>query len=149
MLKNTGETNMTIKIFYVQDIEDKKNLTDLQDKIRYDLRLGAKPKISEMHNTHFKVYEYNEDNKFYDEGIILNDEKPEPSVADITSILWCRFNSETNNPLSYDTDYGSVYQKAIQQGLIPVAHTSMSVGDIIQINDRYYVCARIGWEELQ
>ena len=72
MLKNTGETNMTIKIFYVQDIEDKKNLTDLQDKIRLDLRLGAKPKISEMHNTHFKVYEYNEDNKFYDEGIILN-----------------------------------------------------------------------------
>jgi len=149
MLNTKENTQMNIKIFYVQDIEDKKNLTDLQDKIRYDLRLGAKPKISEMHNTHFKVYEYNEDNKFYDEGIILNDEKPEPSVADITSILWCRFNSETNNPLSYDTDYGSVYQKAIQQGLIPVGHTSMSVGDIIQINDRYFVCARIGWEELQ
>lgn len=29
-----------------------------------------------------------------------------------------------------------------------VCHTSMSVGDVVQLDDRYFVCAGVGWEEI-
>lgn len=29
-----------------------------------------------------------------------------------------------------------------------IGHTSMSVGDIVQLNDNYYVCMPLGWQKL-
>ena len=29
-----------------------------------------------------------------------------------------------------------------------IGHTSMSVGDIVEINGKYYICRDIGWQEL-
>ena len=29
-----------------------------------------------------------------------------------------------------------------------IGHTSMSVGDIVEINGKYYICRDIGWEEI-
>lgn len=30
-----------------------------------------------------------------------------------------------------------------------VCHTSMSVGDVVQLDDQYFVCAGVGWEEIE
>lgn len=29
-----------------------------------------------------------------------------------------------------------------------IKHTSMSVGDIVQLNDQFYICMPLGWEKL-
>ena len=45
------------------------------------------------------------------------------------------------NPLDEQQDW-------IMENLQPNPHTSMSVGDIIKLDDEYWICKGMGWEQL-
>jgi hypothetical protein len=77
--------------------------------------------LNKLENTHKLVWSGEKDNKF-----------------DLNSYFEL-FNSE-KNPLS-----SIEKQKYIRDNKL---HTSMSVGDIININNEYWICCGIGWKKL-
>ena len=50
----------------------------------------------------------------------------------------------TPNPMSQP-----IHQQWIRDNLKPHPHTSMSVGDIIKIEDEYWIAKGVGWEKLK
>ena len=64
----------------------------------------------------------------------------------ILSRLFSIFNHDRYNPLSYyhPCQEGGHQYWVRAEGV----HTSMSVGDVVQINDTYYFCDNIGWTQL-
>ena len=48
---------------------------------------------------------------------------------------------ETKNPLLYPKEHEFVIKNK--------THTSMSIGDVVQINEQFYVCEDEGWRELK
>ena len=66
---------------------------------------------------------------------------PMLDIHNMLEDLFCKYNHEDKNPL------GSVNgQKFVRENK---THTSMSVGDVIQINEKYFVCKDEGWRELE
>ena len=63
--------------------------------------------------------------------------------TDICDILFSKMNNYDTNPLSIQVG-GPRMQKWVND---KKAHTSLSVGDAISINNRIFVCEKIGWEE--
>ena len=55
--------------------------------------------------------------------------------------IFTDMNNDNLNPMSTD-----IMQNWIRQN--KVSHTSMSVGDVIALDDVFYVCATEGWEEV-
>jgi hypothetical protein len=70
--------------------------------------------------------------------VYQNDTFPEQCSPDGIFAIFNGADSERPNPLS--TEEGQ--KRIIEQG---VAHTSMSVGDIVQIEDVSYLCQPTGW----
>jgi tRNA G26 N,N-dimethylase Trm1 len=99
---------------------------------------------NDISKTHVKVYES-----------LTNVETNQDDV-------FSAFNSDEYNPLSYTNKTGKVcvidkdtlgtgaeFQEAMKQDKVECGHTSMSVGDIVAINDTYYLCKDFGWEILK
>lgn len=40
-------------------------------------------------------------------------------------------------------------QEWIKENLQPDPHTSMSIGDIVKVDDTYYICNDVGWDEIE
>lgn len=49
----------------------------------------------------------------------------------------------------YNTVKPSEITDAINEGLIDVSHSSMSVGDVIEIEDNYFIVCRMGFERIE
>ena len=93
--------------------------------------------------THTKVFE----------GTITNVENQED--------VFSAFNNDYANPLSYTNEtnkvcvigdgYGSGkdFQKAMKAGLVDCHHTSMSVGDIVEIDGDCFLCQDFGWKKFK
>jgi hypothetical protein len=65
------------------------------------------------------------------------------SILDALEDLFCRFNDYETNPLSYD--HSPKKQEFIKHNSL---HTSMSVGDAVQINNEIWACKMQGWEKI-
>jgi len=91
--------------------------------------------------THTKVFE----------GVI-NDDQDQETVFKV-------FNNNDTNPLSYSNKTnkvcfigkdkmgtGSDFQEAMKKGEVECDHTSMSVGDIVDVDGTIYLCQDIGWK---
>lgn len=89
----------------------------------YMFSLGKGVKKENLNTTHVKIYE------------ILT----QMDLDNYLEHCFSRFNSD-NNPLLEEP-----YQKFIKENKL---HTSLSVGDVIQLEDKFYVCKGFGWEEL-
>jgi ribosomal protein S17 len=98
---------------------------------------------NDISKTHTKVYENLLDVKNQDE-------------------VFSTFNNDETNPLSYTNKTGKVciinkdtlgtgaeFQEAMKQDKLECGHTSMSVGDVVAINNTYYLCKDFGWETLK
>ena len=93
--------------------------------------------------THTKVFE----------GTITNVENQED--------VFSAFNNDYANPLSYTNDTNQVcvigknygtgkdFQKAMKAGLVDCHHTSMSVGDIVEIDGDCFLCQDFGWHKFK
>lgn len=64
----------------------------------------------------------------------------EINTTDNLETVFIMFNSPSN-PLS-----SKYYQNWMKEN--EIYHTSMSVGDIIKIDDEFFVCDRVGWKKL-
>jgi ABC-type antimicrobial peptide transport system ATPase subunit len=93
--------------------------------------------------THTKVFE----------GTITNVENQED--------VFSAFNNDYANPLSYTNETNQVcvigknygtgkdFQKAMKAGLVDCHHTSMSVGDIVEIDGDCFLCQDFGWKKFK
>jgi hypothetical protein len=93
--------------------------------------------------THTKVFE----------GTITNVENQED--------VFSAFNNDYANPLSYTNETNQVcvigknygtgkdFQKAMKVGLVDCHHTSMSVGDIVEIDGDCFLCQDFGWKKFK
>lgn len=91
--------------------------------------------------THTKVFE----------GVITNVENEED--------VFSAFNNDVANPLSYTNetnrvcvvgdDYvtGKDFQQAMKDDKVECHHTSMSVGDIVEIDGVCFLCQDFGWKK--
>lgn len=59
----------------------------------------------------------------------------------ILNNIFYRYNNYNTNPLSSNEGQNKIKNS-------PVQHTSMSVGDIIQINKKYYIVSNFGFKEV-
>lgn len=88
--------------------------------------------VKDVKKYHVRIYKYE---TLIEDETLINDK-----IYAYLEGLFMRFNSE-DNPLS-----ASEYQKKIKKFL---SHTSMSVGDVVQIDDDYYVVAGVGFKKLK
>lgn len=58
--------------------------------------------------------------------------------------IYAKYNNYATNPYSSDNDAG---QKTLKR--LKVRHTSMSVGDMLKINKRFYVVANRGFKRVK
>lgn len=86
---------------------------------------------------HKKLPSLDDIKRDYVELPITIDIKDETELGKIFYTLNC-----DNNPMG-----APEYQQWIRDN--NVHHTSMSVGDVAQLGDRYYICKNIGWEEIK
>lgn len=72
------------------------------------------------------------------------DKEPEKEKTDlqICDDMFSLFNNDKNNPLSTNE-----MQKILEERNID--HTSMSVGDIVQIGKKRYICVNVGWHLME
>ena len=61
-----------------------------------------------------------------------------------------KFNSDYRNPLSaHSGKEGQAFQEKMKDNKINVIHTSMSVGDVIQLDNSYYYVDDGGFNKLE
>jgi len=102
---------------------------------------------NDISKTHTKVYE-----------ILLDVKK----ITKNPDEVFRQFNNDETNPLSYTNKTGKVciinkdtlgtgaeFQEAMRQKKLECGHTSMSVGDVVAINNTYYLCKDFGWKTLK
>lgn len=90
--------------------------------------------VENLNKTHVKVPTF--DSRYTCIGF-----DPMLDINTMLEDLFCKYNHEDKNPL------GSVNgQKFVRENK---THTSMSVGDVIQVNEKYFVCEDDCWRDLE
>jgi hypothetical protein len=95
--------------------------------------------LDDLEKTHTKVYNSN-DESFFEIYNAYYYESDKGLCEDIYHF----FNDNPKNPLGK-----KVFQDKMKNNEINVRHTSMSVGDVIKINDKFYICKSIGWDLIE
>ena len=103
--------------------------------------IGENPTINNIRNTHEMVWQSFEKSEDAKELQVRGHELEQCKE---TMEL---FNSPYRNPLT-NGEYGRDFQQKMKDNVIDVIHSSMSVGDVIQINDNYYLVDTGGFKEL-
>lgn len=103
------------------------------DKIYEDYSMVLLGKVNITHIDSCYTNIFNETN-----SIVLNNEDETDCLLEN---LFVRFNSTDVNPLQSEEA-----QKMIKQNK---THTSMSLGDIIKLNDKYYMLGMLGFQKLE
>jgi hypothetical protein len=76
-----------------------------------------------------------------DWAFVSEEEVSSSSTAELEDI-WTKYNRYNVNPLSAENNGQHIIEDA------GVNHTSMSIGDVIRVEDRYYIAARTGFLRL-
>lgn len=91
---------------------------------------------------HIQIYYTNREDKYIKiyEGEYSYNEKLIEDVYDLLDGIFDTFNNDDLSPLSYN-----VSQENQQKVKDNKTHTSMSINDIIEINDRFYIVKENGF----
>ena len=105
---------------------------------------GVKPSINNLKETHEVVWE-NFETKVEAQPLQVRGHELDKCKA-----LMTKFNSDYRNPLSaHSGKEGQAFQEKIKDNEINVIHTSMSIGDVIQIDNNYYLVDLGGFTKLE
>ena len=109
--------------------------TNTETFINFSMSIGKKPTIEILKETHEVVWE-NFETKIEAQPLQVRGHELDKCIA-----LMTQFNSDYRNPLSgHSGKEGQAFQEKMKDNKINVIHTSMSIGDVIQLdNDYYYV----------
>jgi hypothetical protein len=105
---------------------------------------GRKPTIKNLRETHEVVWE-NFETKIEAQPLQVRGYELDKCMA-----LMTQFNSDYRNPLSgHSGEEGQAFQEKMKDNKINVIHTSMSVGDVIQLDNSYYFVDDGGFNKLE
>jgi hypothetical protein len=122
---------MEIKVLYPKRYEERNYLND------WDIKVGYKEQIPTKADIEKDYKELPISKKYWSAWQLdLIDSK-----EDILEQLFLLFNRYQTNPMSTDE-----MQNWIKEN--KVSHTSMSVGDIVILDNDIYVCANEGWKKV-
>ena len=109
--------------------------TNTETFINFSMGIGKKPTIENLKETHEVVWE-NFETKIEAQPLQVRGHELDKCMA-----LMSHFNSDYRNPLSgHSGNEGQAFQEKMKDNKINVIHTSLSIGDVIQLdNDYYYV----------
>ena len=146
-----------IKIWYSNKEFFKRALWVNTDQDNFYL-WSDRPTIKYLTDTHVCVHKMNDDeHKKLFESV---KEKYCDYHDKLLEKLFRKFNSDTDNPLSYYFgDKGKQFQLDIKAGKFDINHTAMSVGDIIELNNsviggnthkhEYWIVCSQGFDKLK
>ena len=112
--------------------------------INFSMGTGRKPTIKNLRETHEVVWE-NFETKIEAQPLQVRGYELDKCMA-----LMTQFNSDYRNPLSgHSGEEGQAFQEKMKDNKINVIHTSMSVGDVIQLDNSYYFVDDGGFNKLE
>jgi len=118
--------------------------TNTETFINFSMGTGRKPTIKNLRETHEVVWE-NFETKIEAQPLQVRGYELDKCMA-----LMTQFNSDYRNPLSgYSGEEGQAFQEKMKDNKINVIHTSMSVGDVIQLDNSYYFVDDGGFNKLE
>ena len=118
--------------------------TNTDTFINFMMGIGKKPTIKNLSETHEVVWQ-NLETKIEAQPLQVRGHELDKSMA-----LMSQFNSDYRNPLSaHSGKEGQAFQEKMKDNKINVIHTSMSVGDVIQIDNSYYFVDDGGFNKLE
>ena len=118
--------------------------TNTETFINFSMGIGKKPTIENLKETHEDVWE-NFETKIEAQPLQVRGHELDKCMA-----LMTQFNSDYRNPLSgHSGKEGQAFQEKMKDNKINVIHTSMSVGDVIQIDNSYYYVDDGGFNKLE
>ena len=118
--------------------------TNTDTFINFMMGIGKKPTIANISETHNVVWE-NLETKIEAQPLQVRGHELDKCMA-----LMTQFNSDYRNPLSgHSGKEGQAFQEKMKDNKINVIHTSMSVGDVIQIDNSYYFVNDGGFNKLE
>lgn len=115
--------------------EDAEKQTELYEEIGMDLEPSDKVQIERD----YLEREWVE---------VADIEKPEKKDEQSLNQLWKIFNNYNVNPLAAQNDEGEEHEQPTIQDA-GVDHTSMSIGDIVEIDGTLYIACSVGWAEVE
>ena len=118
--------------------------TNTETFINFSMGTGRKPTIKNLRETHEVVWE-NFETKIEAQPLQVRGHE-----LDTCKALMTQFNSDYRNPISgHSGEEGQAFQEKMKDNKINVIHTSMSVGDVIQIDNSYYFVDDGGFNKLE
>ena len=107
--------------------------TNTETFINFSMGIGKKPTIENLKETHEVVWE-NFETKIEAQPLQVRGHELDKCKA-----LMTQFNSDYRNPISgHSGEEGQAFQEKMKDNKVNVIHTSMSVGDVIQLDNSYY-----------
>ena len=107
--------------------------TNTETYINFMMGIGDKPTIKNLSKTHEVVWQ-NFETKIEAQPLQVRGHE-----LDKCKELMTQFNSDYRNPISgHSGEEGQAFQEKMKDNKINVIHTSMSVGDVIQLDNNYY-----------
>ena len=118
--------------------------TNTETFINFSMGIGKKPTIENLKETHEVVWE-NFETKIEAQPLQVRGHELDKCKA-----LMTQFNSDYRNPISgHSGEEGQAFQEKMKDNKINVIHTSMSVGDVIQLDNSYYYVDDGGFNKLE
>ena len=118
--------------------------TNTEPYINFMMGIGKKPTIKNLSETHEVVWQ-NLETKIEAQPLQVRGHELDKCKA-----LMTQFNSDYRNPLSgHSGKEGQAFQEKMKDNKINVIHTSMSVGDVIQLDNSYYYVGDGGFNKLE
>jgi len=124
---------MEINVYYPKRREARDYINDWDIKVSYNNQIPTKANIDKDY------VELPIPQKFWN---VMDDKLDIGSEEIILEGIFKMMNDYNSNPMS--TNKMQDWIRANK-----VSHTSMSVGDVVCINDMYFVCMNEGWKEVQ
>ena len=118
--------------------------TNTETYINFMMGIGKKPTIKNLSETHEVVWQ-NLETKIEAQPLQVRGHELDKCMA-----LMSQFNSDYRNPISgHSGKEGQAFQEKMKDNKINVIHTSMSVGDVIQLDNSYYYVDDGGFNKLE
>ena len=118
--------------------------TNTETYINFMMGIGKKPTIKNLGETHEVVWQ-NLETKIAAQPLQVRGHELDKCKA-----LMTQFNSDYRNPISgHSGEEGQAFQEKMKDNKINVIHTSMSVGDVIQLDNSYYYVDDGGFNKLE
>lgn len=128
---------MEINIYYTQKPTEENYLDSWSSKVH----INKYPTIKDVKKEYIKLPI---DECFWKSWRFI-DVKEVPKDERTLEAIFALFNNYTHNPMADGKD--GKMQKWLKDH--NVVHTSMSVGDVIQLDNEFFVCAMEGWKKLK